>query len=188
MQRSSEGTLRGGWRVAALVGAALVGSAGTLSAQTTVMLPDTSQTTTLTAVVSEQARVTFPASATFTVNDVSIATASAASSVTVTNIVLATATKQLKMSLQAETASFTPPVGGAATWSAGDVTWNAASWTNAAGATGTLSASSYNTVATCTADVAACSTSGLVFTLAANTNVKRSGNHTIVVRWKVESI
>jgi hypothetical protein len=157
-------------------------------AQTTVTLPDTSQTTTLTATVSEQARVTMPASVSFTVNDVGTITSSGAASVSVANIVLATAAKQLKLSLQAEAASFTPPVGGATTWSATDVSWNAAAWTNAAGSTGTLSNSSYNTVATCTADVATCSTSALTFALAANTGVKRSGNHTLVIRWKVEAI
>jgi hypothetical protein len=51
-----------------------------------------------------------------------------------------------------------------------------------------LSNSAYNAVATCTADVSSCSTAGLTFTLGANTGVKRSGNHTLVVRWKLESI
>ena len=68
------------------------------------------------------------------------------------------------------------------------MSWAAASWTNAAGAAGTLSNSAYNAVATCTADVSSCSTAGLTFTLGANTGVKRSGNHTLVVRWKLESI
>jgi hypothetical protein len=157
-------------------------------AQTTVTLPDTSQTTTLTATVSEQARVTVPAGVTFNVADIANSTAASAASVTVANIVAASATKQVRMSLQADAASFTPPVGGAATWAAGDVSWNAATWTNASGTAGTLSASSYNTVATCTADTQSCSTTGLTFTLAANTNVKRSGSHTLVVRWKFESI
>jgi hypothetical protein len=43
-------------------------------------------------------------------------------------------------------------------------------------------------VATCTVDTASCSTTGLVFTLAANTAVQRSGNHTLVITWKFESI
>lgn len=157
-------------------------------AQTTVTLPDTSQTTTLTASVSEQAQVTVPAGVTFTVTDISGSTAASAASVTVDNIVLETATKQLKVSIQANAASFTPSVGGAATWSAGDVTWNAATWTSATGASGTLSDSAYGEVATCTADTASCSTTGLVFTLAANTSVKRSGDHTLAITWKFESI
>ena len=157
-------------------------------AQQSVALPDTSQTTTLTANVSEQARVTVPSGVTFNVSNVSSNTAGGAASVTVTSIVLATATKQLKVSLQANAASFTPPIVGATTWSASDVTWNAASWTNATGAAGTLSNSAYNTVATCTADVADCSTTALVFTLGAKATVKRAGNHTVVVTWKFESI
>jgi hypothetical protein len=159
-----------------------------LHAQTTVNLPDTSQTTTLTAAVSEQARVTVPAGISFNVSDVTSATAASAASVTVSNIALATSTKQLKISIQAGAASFTPPVVGATTWSAGDVTWNAATWTNATGASGTLSNSSFDEVATCDADVASCSTTGLVFTLGAKGVVKRAGSHTLTVTWKFESI
>ena len=66
--------------------------------------------------------------------------------------------------------------------------WGAASWTNATGAAGTLSDSAYTQVATCAADAASCSSSALVFALAPKTTVQRSGNHTLVVRWKVESI
>ena len=162
--------------------------AAAAEAQTSVTLPDTSQTTTLTANVSEQARVTVPSGVTFNVTDVTANTAASAASVTVTSIVLATATKQFKVSMQANAASFTPPVGGATTWSASDVTWNAATWTTATGASGTLSNSAYNAVATCDADTGACSTTGLVLTLAAKSTVKRSGNHTLVVTWKFESI
>jgi len=158
------------------------------NAQVTVILPDTSQTTTLTATVSEQARVIVPATVTFLVTNVSASTAASAASVTVDRIVLATATKQFKVSLQAAASSFTPPVGGATTWAASDVTWNAATWTNATGSSGALSSSAYNAVATCTADATTCSTTGLVFTLAAKTTVQRSGNHTLSVTWKFESI
>jgi len=169
--------------------AAVVCATATLAeAQVFVTLPDTSQTTTLTAVVSEQARVLVPASVTFNVTDIAVSTAASAASVTVDRIVLATATKQFKISLQASAASFTPPVGGAVTWSATDVSWNAATWTNATGSAGTLSSSAYTAVATCTADAAACSTTGLVFTLGAKNTVQRSGNHTLTVTWKFESI
>ena len=157
-------------------------------AQVTVALPDTSQTTTLSAIVTEQARVSFPAAVTFAVSDVTSATPATGVSVTITNIVLGTATKQLKISLQADAANFTPPVVGSPTWGAGDVTWTAGSWTNATGSSGTLSGSAYNTVATCAADAAACSTTGLVLTLGAKPAVQRSGTHTLTVRWKVEAI
>jgi len=172
-----------------LFAASAVAMIGTSAwAQTTVVLPDTTQTTTLTATVGDQARVTVPTGVSFAVSDIALSTAASAASVSVANIVLATASKQLRLSLQAEAAAFTPPVSGSPSWAAGDVAWNAATWTNAAGAAGTLSSSAYNPVATCTADVSSCSTVGLTFTLAANTTVRRSGNHTLVVRWKFESI
>jgi hypothetical protein len=175
-------------RIGILTVTALAAVTSRATAQTTITLPDTSATTTLTAVVGDQARVTVPTGVTFTVADVSSSTTSSAASVSVANIVLASATKQLRISLQAEAASFTPPAAGAATWGAGDVSWNAASWTNGSGAAGTLSNSAFTPVSTCTADSATCSTAGLQFTLGANALVKRSGNHTLVVRWKFESI
>lgn len=169
--------------------AGLVALAGVPAfAQQTVQLPDTSQTTTLTASVAEQARVTVPAGVTFTVSDVTGATAAAAAGISVESIVLSTATQQLRISVQANAAAFTPPESGATTWDASDVSWNAASWTNATGAAGSLSNASYSTVATCTADTSACSTSGLVFSLGAKPTVKRAGSHTLVVTWKFESI
>jgi hypothetical protein len=166
----------------------LFATASVAQAQVLVTLPDTSQTTTVTATVSEQARVVVPAAVTFSVTDVSLNTAASAAAVTIDRIVLATATKQLKISLQASASSFTPPVGGATTWAATDVTWNTATWTNATGSSGTLSSSTYNTIATCTADVATCSTTGLVFTLGSKTTVQRAGNHTLSVTWKFESM
>lgn len=173
--------------VLATLAAALFGTAS-LQAQTVVALPDTSQSTTLTASVSEQATVTVPAGVSFSVTDVASATPASAASVTVSNIVLATATKQLKVSVQADAASFTPPVVGATTWGASDVTWNAASWTNATGAAGTLSNVAFNEVATCTAGASSCSTTGLTFTLGAKSTVNRSGDHTLTITWKFESI
>jgi hypothetical protein len=181
-------TLNRTLRVGLVCAALLVAGVRAGYAQTTVTVPDTSQTTTLTANVSDQARVTVPAGVTFTVNDVLSATASSPASVTISGIVLATATKQLRVSLQADAATFTPPVGGAATWSAGAVSWTAASWTNATGVAGTLSNSAYNAVATCAADTQTCSTTALTFTLAADAGVKRAGSHTLTVRWKFESI
>lgn len=171
--------------IAALV---MLSLSSAVAAQTTVTLPDTSQTTTMSANVQEQARITVPATVTFTVNNIGVSTAASAVSITADQIVLSSASKQLTVSLQANAASFTPPVGGAVTWSAGDVTWNAATWTNATGAAGTLSGSSYTTVATCAADATSCATTGLVFTLGAKPTVQRSGAHTLVVTWKLESI
>lgn len=160
---------------------------GMASAQTTRTLPDETETTTLTATVAEQATVTVPANVAFTVNDVTSPTVAAAANVTITNIVLATATKQLKVSLKAAAADFTPPVALAATWAPADVTWNASTWTGGIGASGTLDNVAFNEIATCTADTASCSTTGLVFTLGAKPAVKRSGDHTLSVTWKFEA-
>lgn len=157
-------------------------------AQTAVLLPDTSQTTLMTATVSEQARIVVPAAVSFAVTNVGNSTNASAASVAVDRIVLATATKQLKISIQAAASSFTAPVLGAVTWSAGDISWNAGSWTRAVGAAGTLSASAFTEIATCNPDAPDCSTTGLVFTLGAKSSVQRAGNHTLVVTWKVESI
>jgi hypothetical protein len=174
--------------VGVLTSGLLVGSAAIAAAQVTVQLPDTSQTTTLTANVSEQARVAVPASVTFTVGNTALSTAASAASITIDHIVLATATKQLKISVQADAANFTPPTGGATTWAATDVTWNAASWTSATGSSGTLSNSAFNTVATCTANASSCSTTALVFTLGAKAAVQAAGSHTLSITWKVGSI
>jgi hypothetical protein len=173
---------------ALLFAAGFLALASTSSAQTTVALPDTSQTTLMTATVSEQARIVVPASIAFNVTNIANNTAATSATVTIDRIVLSTATKQLRVSVQAAAASFTPPVVGATTWSASDVSWNASSWTRATGVTGTLSAVSFTPIATCDAAAADCSTTGLVFTLGAKPTVNRSGAHTLVVTWKVESI
>ncbi len=165
-----------------------LGVARVASAQVTVTLPDTSQTTTLTATVPEQARVTIPSTVTFTVNNVAASTAGSAAPVTITNIVLSTATDKLKISIQANAASFTPPTVGATTWSASDVTWTGGTWTTATPASGTLSNSAYNEVARCDANVASCNSSNVSFTLAAKSSVIRAGNHTLVISWKFEKI
>jgi hypothetical protein len=168
--------------------ALLLMSSNTAMAQTLVQLPNNSQTTTLTATVSEQAQVSVPAGVSFNVTNVGVATVASGASLSASNIVLSASTKSLKVSVQANAAEFTAPESGATTWSASDVTWNASSWTSASGVAGTLSDTAYNQVATCTADAASCSTTGLVFTLGAKSTVKRSGAHTLAVTWKFESI
>ena len=163
-------------------------AAGVASAQVTVSLPDTSQNTLMTAIVAEQARVVVPATITFNVANVGNATAAAPASVTVDNIVLASATKQLRVSIRASAANFTPPVALATTWAASDVTWNGATWSNASGTAGTMDSAITREVATCTAGTSSCATTGLVFTLAAKPTVTVSGSHTLSVVWRFESI
>jgi hypothetical protein len=171
----------------AVAACGLLAVATAAHAQTTVTLPDTTLATTMTAVVSEQATVIVPATVTFNVADLAAATAASPATVTVNGIVLSSATRQLRVSIQAGAASFTPANGGT-TWSASDVSWNAGTWTNATGTSGTLSAASYGAVATCDANAASCTTSDLTFTLGAQPAVQRSGNHTLSVTWKFEAI
>lgn len=174
--------------------AILFSVAGGTAAQTTVGLPDTAQSTTLTAAVAEQVRVTIPAGVSFNVTNVRSSTSEGNVAISVQNIVLSTATKQLRISLTANATSFTPPSAGATTWSASDVSWNAGpgggpnQWQNATGSAGTLSAAAYNTVATCNADTSSCSITKLSITLDAKPTVKRAGSHTLIVTWKFESI
>jgi hypothetical protein len=172
--------------VAAALGLLFCGAAA--EAQTTVVLPDTSQSSTVSVTVSEQARVAVPSGISFNVTNVGAATAASAVTVSIDQIVLASATKQLRISLRADAASFTPPAPSETTWNAGDVSWPVSTWTAGTGAGGVLSDSTFNTVATCDAGTAACSTSSLVFSLASKPAVQRSGTHTLVVTWKVESI
>jgi hypothetical protein len=163
-------------------------TAGLASAQATVFLPDTSQSTLLTANVSEQAQVTVPSGVTFNVTNISQSTAAAPASVTVSNIVLANASKTLKMSVYGAAATFTPSVAATPTWAVADVSWGIATFSN--GGTGTLGTLALTPVmvVTCAANVASCSTTNLVFTLAPNLTVTRSGSHTLNMIWKFESI
>jgi hypothetical protein len=185
---------RRGRLLTALTVTLVVGAGRTAVAQTAVTLPDTTRATTLTAAVPEQARVTVPVGIAFAVTNVSSSTTEGNVAVSAQNIVLATATKQLRISLQANAASFTPPTVGATTWTAGDVSWNGGpgggpnAWVNATGSAGTLSSAIYTPVATCNADAASCSCSKITFTLAAKPTIKRSGAHTLTVTWKFESI
>jgi len=164
------------------------------AAQTSVIVTDTTQTTTFTAAVAEQARITVPAGISFSVNNVSSSTSNGDVALGVQNIVLTTATKQLRISVLANAPSFTPPLAGATTWSASDVSWNTGpgggpnQWQNAVGSAGTLSTGAYNAVATCNAGTTACSITKLSFTLGPKSAVKRSGSHTLTVTWKFESI
>ena len=138
------------------------------------------------AVTAESADVTVPAAVDFFVYGVASSTDSANQSVSVTDITL-DAGHALKISLQADAPDFTPPVGGTTTWSAGNISWNAATWSNGTGASGTLSNTAYNEIARSNVNAPSCSTSNLVFTLAAKSTVSRAGVHSLSATWKFES-
>lgn len=135
---------------------------------------------------AESAEVTVPAAVNFFVYDIGSSTDSSAQSVSATDIGL-DAGHALKISLKADVENFSPPVGGATTWSAGNISWNTASWSNGTGASGTLSNTAYNEVARTNADATSTSTSNLVFTLAAKSTVSRAGEHSLSATWKFES-
>jgi hypothetical protein len=164
-------------------------AAGPASAQATIALPDSSQSTTLTANVSEQARITVPASVMFNVTNTAAIT-NAAAAVTVTNITLASATKQLQISVVAGNLSFTPSVAGGTTWTSSDVSWDAVAFSNAGvGTAGALAGvATYNIVQTCAVAVTDCSTANLPFHLAAKPTVNYAGSHTLTMTWKFASI
>jgi hypothetical protein len=168
------------------LGLALAGSAS--AALLDLTTPDTSQTSSFSADVSEQATCTVPATVHFTVSNVGASTASSAQSVNCSDVVLADG-KSLKVSLQADAANFTAPTGGTVTWAAGDVSWNGPAWTGitGGGTSGTLS-TTYSAVATSDANAGTVSTALLVFTLAAKGTVDRAGSHTLGAHWKFESI
>jgi hypothetical protein len=167
---------------------ALTGTtAGLLSAQTVLPLPNETGTSTLTATVSEQGSFSVPSTVNFNVTNILVTTPSSPVSVTATNIVLATASKTLHIMVRGNGPVFTPSVAATPTWVVADVSWAAATFTNGTGVIGTL-AQTYVGVATCAADVTSCGTTNMVFTLAANPAVTRSGAHTLVITWKFESI
>jgi hypothetical protein len=168
---------------AVLVGVAAAVASGTSGST----LPDTSQATTFTATVNEQAAVSVPATATFSVTNVAASTATSSQTVSATNVAL-TNGKKLRIEIQANAATFTPPTGTEVTWNASDVNWNAATWTNGTGASGSLSSSEYTKVVDMTsANSASLTTTALVFTLAAKSSIDRAGDYTLACTWKFSS-
>jgi hypothetical protein len=164
-----------------------VATAGLVSAQTVLPLPDETGTSTLTATVSEQASISVPSTVNFNVTNILVTTPSSAVTVNATNIVLANASKTLQILVRGNGPVFTPSVAATPTWVVADVSWNAATFTTGTGVVGTL-AQTYVAVATCAANIASCGTTDMVFTLAANPAVTRSGAHTLVITWKFQSI
>jgi hypothetical protein len=158
------------------------------SAQAVVALPDASRTTVMAAIVAEQYQVSAPKGATFHVARTAGRVSASPVAVSVTGITLPAASPPLRLLLMANAPRFTAPPGAAETWSAGDITWNAATWTNGTGSAGVLSDTAYTAVATADEDVASISTTGLTFTLAARPGVRVGGNQTLTATWKIECI
>jgi hypothetical protein len=169
-----------------IVSGLMAGVAGAIHAQTTVILPDTSQTTGVIVNIMESVTVTIPSNAIFSVANITAPTASTAMTVEVSELTAKTSSTGVALSVRASAAQFMPPQAGAPTWAAADVSWVAGTWTGAFGSAGTLSSSVFNRVAEC--GTTGCSTSGFTFSLAPKPTVTRSGAHTLVVIWKIESL
>lgn len=157
------------------------------SAQSPVTFPDASLTTTLTAIVSDQAVVRVPSAVTFVVDDAARGTDAAAAELQVTNIVVPSDTTTVRILARAGAPAFVPPRPGAVTWSASDVSWNSSAWSNATPTAGQLAADGFTSIATCDGGAASCGTHGLIFTLAPKTSVA-SGEHQLLLIWKIESL
>ncbi len=173
-------------RIAVLICTGLVIASSCYAA--VVTLPNTSQSTTFTANVAEQANVAVPAAVAWTVNNVSVSTASAAQTVSASTIVLADG-KKLRIEIAPDATDFTAPAGGTVTWASDAVSW-VSTWTNATENDATMSASAntYVKVADMTAvNTGSMGTVDLVFTLAAKATVDRAGAHTLACTWKFSS-
>jgi hypothetical protein len=133
---------------------------------------------------AESVRITIPAAIGFAVTNVGVATTGSPSAATVSFASLSVlAGRALRISLKADS-NFIPPSGLAIP--AANVSWTTSSPTNGTGSGGTLSTSTYNQLFQSSAN----RTSGSVkvtFTLAAPGAAIRAGNHTLTVRWKLES-
>ena len=104
-------------------------TAGLASAQEVVTMPgNASSLTTLTAVVSDQARITVPSTVTFNVTNIAAATVASGVSFLADNIVLSSASATLNVSLIGNAATFTAPLA-SPTWAVADVSWGVAAFT-----------------------------------------------------------
>jgi hypothetical protein len=157
-------------RIALLGIAALIAAAGSARAQETVT-------------------ISVPMAISFPVTDVSRSTSGTPGVTTIgfSNANLSPG-KALRVSAQADAASFTPPSG--AGMPASNVSWTNLGASGGIGWNGTLSSSSFALVFQSN-PLAAPGTSGhvdLSWTLAAPASGIRAGHHQLTIRWKVESI
>jgi len=144
------------------------------------------QSTTITTTVNEQATLTVPATAAFTVNDIN-SSAGTTLNVHADNIVLNDGSS-LRLSLKAANANFAGPVGSTHDLAASKISWTASTWTNGTGASGTLSSSTANAVVLSDANASSVSNAALPLTLASDAAIDRAGNYTLTANWIVESV
>jgi len=108
--------------------------------------------------------------------------------VSITGATLASG-QTVKISLEANAANFTDGAG--PTFAASDVSWNAATWTLATGALGTLKNTAFTQVAqSVVAPVGTIGTTNLVFTLGVHNFgavAVQAGPQTLVATWQFQS-
>jgi len=177
----------------ALLHGCLIGAAQPAFSASILTLPDTSQTSTFQATIGEQINVVVPTIISFgniTIggNNSSVAATSAAQTVSITGATLASG-QTVKISLEANAANFTDGAG--PTFAASDVSWNAATWTLATGALGTLKNTAFTQVAqSVVAPVGTIGTTNLVFTLGVHNFgavAVQAGPQTLVATWQFQS-
>jgi len=151
-----------------------------------IALPNEMQQSSIIATVMEQAQITVPGTIVFNVTNVTQDTRISGLGVSATSVCLESG-KALRIELKADAADFTPPSGGAPTWVASDVSWEAGSWTGGAGVAGTLSDSAYNKVAESSVNASELSNSDMAFTILARPAIKYAGQYTVTGTWRFSS-
>ena len=170
--------------------------AASIASATIVTLPNSSSGVTYTATVTDQCNVVaLPSTIAFNVHNHAIATDATGTTVTINNIIVAQG-KKIKLSIAPTAVDFDNDAGEGGlkqseTWPSSAVSWSdGGEWTTGTGAAGTMSGSigTYVQVATSGANAATLSTTsgGLLFTLAANEDIVRSGAYTLGATWKIE--
>ena len=135
---------------------------------------------------AESVNVSLPASVSFFVANVSASTTGSPDPTAISfdsaDLVLG---NRLRISVQADAADFTPPAGTAIP--ASKVSWTTSGAVGGTGSNGTLSSSSYSQVYQSNPSPSFGSVN-VVWDLAAPGSGIRAGDHTLTVRWKLESV
>lgn len=140
------------------------------------------------AAAQESVEVVLPSSVSFTVFDVSIA---ATGSPNPTRLTFSSIDLQegnaLRVSVQAEAATFTPPAPGGLAIPTSRVSWTTSGVQGGSGTSGTMSDTSYGQVFQSTTSVSSAQVD-VHWTLAAVGGGVRAGWHDLTLRWKIESV
>ena len=140
-----------------------------------------------TALGIEWVNITLPAAVNFAVTNAGLSTTGTPNPTQISFSLLSVLTGHaLRISIQANAPSFTPPAG-AATIPASAVSWTTSGAVNGTGSGGTMSNVAPVRVFQSTAGASAGSVN-LVWQLAAPGTAIRAGNHTLTARWILESI